>query len=187
MEEKKFYNERLVEFENTINELRKYLQDKEDSFSLIVNRLRKYEDLNEAFIRDKVYQYKNDLQANNQQELFRKLAEERDHFKKLYQNTSPEIEKLSVLKSCLERKDTYEMFMESYSIFEKENVSHEEKEEKSKLLIEERTKNSTNSSTTPHINPNKELIKLLKKERLSNDILESALNEAIDQNEELIS
>lgn len=37
-----------------MNELRKYLQDKEDSFSAIVFRLRKYEDLNEATLTAKL-------------------------------------------------------------------------------------------------------------------------------------
>ena len=40
------YHERLIDLENNMNELRKYLQDKEDSFSAIVIRLKKYEDLN---------------------------------------------------------------------------------------------------------------------------------------------
>lgn len=73
-----------------MNELRKYLQDKEDSFTVIVNRLRKYEDLNEVFIKDKVTQFKNDLQKQNlTNDILRNIAEERDKYKKLYEETKP--------------------------------------------------------------------------------------------------
>ena len=40
-----------------MNELRKYLQDKEDSFSAIVIRLKKYEDLNEISLTTKLDRY----------------------------------------------------------------------------------------------------------------------------------
>jgi hypothetical protein len=46
LEESHFYNERIIEFENKIIDLRKYLHDKEDSFSSVITRLKKYEDLN---------------------------------------------------------------------------------------------------------------------------------------------
>jgi hypothetical protein len=36
------------------------------------------------------------------------------------------------------------------------------------------------------VEPNRELIRLLKKEKLNNELLEEALNEAIEKNEELI-
>lgn len=42
IEEKKFYSERILDFENSMTELRKYLQDKEESFSSVVSRLKKY-------------------------------------------------------------------------------------------------------------------------------------------------
>lgn len=45
-----------------MSDLRKYLQDKEDSFTTVVNRLRKYEDLKEVIIKDKTHQFKNELQ-----------------------------------------------------------------------------------------------------------------------------
>lgn len=43
-----------MEYENNMTELRKYLQDKEDSFSAIVVRLKKYEDLNEVSLSTKL-------------------------------------------------------------------------------------------------------------------------------------
>lgn len=48
LEDKQFYNERMVEFENKMVDLRKYLHDKQDSFSSVVARLKKYEDLAES-------------------------------------------------------------------------------------------------------------------------------------------
>ena len=42
LDDKLFYNERINEFENKIVDLRKYLHDKEDSFSSVIVRLRKY-------------------------------------------------------------------------------------------------------------------------------------------------
>jgi hypothetical protein len=41
------YEERLVEFENKMADLRKYLHDKEESFTSVIIRLRRYEDLAE--------------------------------------------------------------------------------------------------------------------------------------------
>jgi len=38
----------MVEFENKMIDLRKYLHDKEDSFSSVVARLKRYEDLAET-------------------------------------------------------------------------------------------------------------------------------------------
>jgi len=42
LEDKHFYSERIAEFEIKINDLRKYLQDKEDSFSSVISRLKRY-------------------------------------------------------------------------------------------------------------------------------------------------
>lgn len=43
LEDKQFYQERIIEFENKMIDLRKYLHDKEESFTSVVTRLRKYE------------------------------------------------------------------------------------------------------------------------------------------------
>lgn len=53
-EEKQFYTERLVEFEVKISELRKFLQDKEDSFTAVLCRLRKYDELSELTLNIKL-------------------------------------------------------------------------------------------------------------------------------------
>lgn len=41
------------------------MQDKEDSFSAIVSRLRKYEDLNEVILESKVEKFKKEFQDDN--------------------------------------------------------------------------------------------------------------------------
>lgn len=162
VEEKKFYNERLIEFENTMSDLRKYLQDKEDSFTTVVNRLRKYEDLKEVIIKDKTHQFKNELQKPIEHELLKKTTEERDKYRKLYEQTKPEIDKLSIIKSCLANEAKYEELKICFSKFSKEELKVDEK----MIPNEERTKNTTSASNPQ--SPNKELIQLLKKEKLSN-------------------
>ena len=44
-----------------------------------------------------------------------------------------------------------------------------------------------NSKSNRKVDPNKELIRLLKKEKLNNELLEEALTDAIDKNEELVA
>lgn len=61
LEDKRFYNERMVEFENKMVDLRKYLHDKEDSFSSVVARLKKYEDLGENSMEDKLSNFKKEI------------------------------------------------------------------------------------------------------------------------------
>ena len=46
VEDKAFFTERIAEFENRITDLRKYLHDKEETFSAVVSRLKKYEEWN---------------------------------------------------------------------------------------------------------------------------------------------
>ncbi len=46
VQDKAFYTERIAEFENRITDLRKYLHDKEETFSAVVTRLKKYEEWN---------------------------------------------------------------------------------------------------------------------------------------------
>ena len=45
LSDRQLYEERLVEFENKMVDLRKYLHDKEESFTSVVARLRRYEDV----------------------------------------------------------------------------------------------------------------------------------------------
>ncbi len=61
LEDRQFYNERMVEFENKIIDLRKYLHDKEDSFSSVVARLKRYEEIAESTIEDKLANYKKEI------------------------------------------------------------------------------------------------------------------------------
>jgi phosphopantetheine adenylyltransferase len=42
LEDKQFYQERIIEFENKMIDLRKYLHDKEESFTSVIIRLKKY-------------------------------------------------------------------------------------------------------------------------------------------------
>ena len=61
LEDKRFYSERIVEFENKMVDLRKYLHDKEDSFSSVVARLKKYEELGESTMDDKLSTFKKEI------------------------------------------------------------------------------------------------------------------------------
>lgn len=45
-------------------ELRKYLQDKEESFASVVNRLKKYEDLNEVTLDTKLNEFEAALKVS---------------------------------------------------------------------------------------------------------------------------
>lgn len=59
-------------------------------------------------------------------------------------------------------------------------------EQSYKVVGEKIVKNEEERKKTK-VEPNRELIRLLKKEKLNNELLEEALNEAIEKNEELVS
>lgn len=58
-----------------MNELRKYLQDKEQSFSTVVSRLKKYEDINESPLETKLHKLSAELGEQHAGALLKKLAE----------------------------------------------------------------------------------------------------------------
>ena len=101
IEEKKMYQERLLELENNMAELRRYLQDKEDSFSAIVMRLKKYEDLNEVSLLTKLDRYKKDFQEEFVTKIFSDLTEERDKYKNIWKQFDLQLEDFKFLKQCL--------------------------------------------------------------------------------------
>lgn len=76
--------------------------------------------------------------------MLKSLAEEKEKYKRLYEKTKPEIDKLSILKSCLANKVDYETLKLAFGHYEN-NYNKEEKEDK--LIMEEKTKNTTNAST----------------------------------------
>lgn len=95
------YQERLLELENNMAELRRYLQDKEDSFSAIVMRLKKYEDLNEVSLLTKLDRYKKDFQEEFVTKIFSDLTEERDKYKNIWKQFDLQLEDFKFLKQCL--------------------------------------------------------------------------------------
>lgn len=67
-----------------MTELRKYLQDKEESFSSVVSRLKKYEDLTEVTLETKLHKLANELNEEYAGTLLKKLAEERDKYRSIW-------------------------------------------------------------------------------------------------------
>lgn len=101
VEEKKFYNERILDFETNIIELRKYLQDKEESFSAVVTRLKKYEDLIEVTLETKLHKLSAEFGEDSNPNLLKKLVEERDKYKLLVDNLKINMQDLIFLRNCL--------------------------------------------------------------------------------------
>ena len=58
-------------------------------------------------LKDKTYQFKTDLQKPIGNDILRKMTEERDKYKRLYEDTKPQIDKLSIIKSCLASEAKY--------------------------------------------------------------------------------
>lgn len=81
----------MVEFENKIVDLRKYLHDKEDSFSSVVTRLKKYEELGESTMDDKLSQFKKDIGDSHINEFFAIVLKEKSFYKKEYDKISKDL------------------------------------------------------------------------------------------------
>lgn len=64
-----------------MGELRKFLQDKEDSFSAIVMRLKKYEELCELTLSTKIEKFRREVREGCLEDFIRELTEERDQYK----------------------------------------------------------------------------------------------------------
>lgn len=82
LSDRQLYQQRLVEFENKMADLRKYLHDKEDSFTSVVARLRKYEDLAEPTIQDKLHTFKKEISERHTQEFIANLIKERNQYQR---------------------------------------------------------------------------------------------------------
>lgn len=72
-------------------------------------------------------------------------------------------------------------------ILEKYEKENEMKINHSIGSIYQKEEEKEKKSSSKRIEPNKELIRLLKKEKLNNELLEEALNVAIEKNEELVA
>jgi hypothetical protein len=81
LEDKRLYHERMVEFENKIVDLRKYLHDKEDSFSSVVLRLKQYEELAESPMEDKLSNFKKEIGERHVNQFIAELLKEKDFYR----------------------------------------------------------------------------------------------------------
>lgn len=81
-----------------MNELRKYLQDKEDSFSAIVIRLKKYEDLNEISLTTKLDRYQKQFKEEPIPKIISELTQERDKYKDMWKDFQLKAEEFKFLK-----------------------------------------------------------------------------------------
>lgn len=82
LSDRQFYEERLIEFENKMADLRKYLHDKEDSFTSVIVRLKRYEDLAEPPLEDKLHAFKKDIGERHINEFIAQLIRERNHYER---------------------------------------------------------------------------------------------------------
>lgn len=81
LEDKRLYHERMIEFENKIVDLRKYLHDKEDSFSSVVLRLKQYEELAESPMEDKLSNFKKEIGERHVNQFIAELLKEKDFYR----------------------------------------------------------------------------------------------------------
>ena len=88
-------------------ELRKYLIDKEESFSSVVQRLGKYEDLSQVSLETKLHHFSAEFNENGGRAFIEKVIEERDHYKALWEEIGLGVEQMRVLKECLENQKKY--------------------------------------------------------------------------------
>ena len=79
--------------------------------------------------------------------LVKRLAEERDKYKSICENINVSIDDLIFLRECLDNKKSYESLQAIYSKYKEK----EGKEDKG-FSFYERTKNTTNASSTFHKN-----------------------------------
>jgi hypothetical protein len=82
LSDRQLYEERLVEFENKMADLRKYLHDKEESFTSVVTRLRRYEDLPEPTTDDKLHAFKKEINERHTNEFIADLIRERNQYQR---------------------------------------------------------------------------------------------------------
>jgi hypothetical protein len=80
LSDRQFYEERLVEFENKMIDLRKYLHDKEESFTSVIVRLKKYEDLAEQTIEEKLQNFKKEIGERHINDFIADLIREKNYY-----------------------------------------------------------------------------------------------------------
>ena len=85
VEERSTYYEKLNELENVIKEMRKRMMDKEEGFTVIVNRLRKYENIREVILENKLgrnVEKISQIKPEDKDEIIKGLTEECEKYKK---------------------------------------------------------------------------------------------------------
>ena len=86
-EERSTYYEKLNELENVIKEMRKRMIDKEEGFTVIVNRLRKYENILEVILENKLgrdVEKSSKIKPEDKDEIIKGLTGECKKYKKYY-------------------------------------------------------------------------------------------------------
>lgn len=95
-------------------ELRKYLQDKEESFASVVNRLKKYEDLSEVTLETKLSKFQAELEESSADEFLKKVIEERDKYKNICTTMNYRMKDIEIIKECFENKKSYDAMKAVY-------------------------------------------------------------------------
>ena len=71
----------MNELENVIRDMRKQMMDKEEGFTMVVNRLRKYENMREVILENKLgkdIEKWAEIKSEDKDEIIKRLAEECD-------------------------------------------------------------------------------------------------------------
>ena len=106
----------MIEYDNKISDFRKYLHDKEDTYNSVSLRLKKYEELHEPLIEEKLYAYKEEIEQNSAQDFISELLKEKNYYQEKYEGILKEYGLFTELKGTLfSRCPDAEEIMTDYS------------------------------------------------------------------------
>ena len=121
----------MNELENVIRDMRKQMMDKEEGFTMVVNRLRKYENMREVILENKLgkdIEKWAEIKSEDKDEIIKRLAEECDQYRTYCEKLKPDVDrKLEILRFALDSNTNYEALKHSY--FRKLEVVRAEKKE----------------------------------------------------------
>jgi hypothetical protein len=116
IQEKAEYIEKVRGLELEVDLIRKANKDKEQEFTIIVNKLRKYEDLRELMLDEK---FAKDckkmlpIKQDDKDGIIKELSEELNHCRKISEEGKPEMDrKIATLTYALQNKQNYELLRE---------------------------------------------------------------------------
>ncbi len=118
LSDRQLYEERLVEFENKMVDLRKYLHDKEESFSSVVARFRRYQDLTQPTIEQKLHTFKKEIGERHVHEFIAELIKEKNKYQRQCENMRKHYYAFNQIKNVLINRDAEAA--EMIETFEKE-------------------------------------------------------------------